>query len=464
MGWPFLIVSWPSLAIIFFWSFFAFGWQYYWGLGETGMGHPVSWAFYLVNFVFFIGISHAGALVSAVLRITHARWGTPFGRAAEAVTVFALAAGPTNILFDLGRSIRFYWVAIHAQFKSPLIWDFTCIMTYFVVSDIFLYVLMVPDIALLRDRFPVGDGSIPFDSTGCIHAQFKSPLIWDFTCIMTYFVVSNIFLYVLMVPDIALLRDRMPGRRWFYKPLSLGWTGTEKQWLSLGKVIGFLCIAVIPIAVSVHTVVSWVFGMQTQPMWHSSIFAPYFVTGAIFSGIATIIIVTIALRKVYHLEQYMKPYHLNNLGLLLLVFTLLWFYFTFTEHLVAVYGGDSFELAVFWSKFTGKYAPLFWTMVTLCFVIPFPILVFRRTVPGLLIASISIVIGMWLERFLIIIPLLLSAPPPLSPRRLHAFMGGMVHDRRPLCGFHSCFRPFLQIFPCNFYLGNGKGRSRKRKK
>ena len=136
-GWKFWAAVIP-LATIFLWSFFAFGWQYHWGLGETGMGHPVSWAFYLVNFVFFIGISHAGALVSAVLRITRAGWGTPFGRAAEAVTVFALAAGPTNILFDLGRSIRFYWVALHAQFKSPLLWDFTCIMTYFTVSVIFL--------------------------------------------------------------------------------------------------------------------------------------------------------------------------------------------------------------------------------------------------------------------------------------------------------------------------------------
>jgi molybdopterin-containing oxidoreductase family membrane subunit len=109
------------------WSVFAFVWQFYWGLGQTGMGHPVSWALYLVNFVFFIGISHAGALVSAVLRITHARWGTPFGRAAEAVTVFALAAGPTNILFDLGRSYLFYWSP--PQFNSPLVWDFTCITT-----------------------------------------------------------------------------------------------------------------------------------------------------------------------------------------------------------------------------------------------------------------------------------------------------------------------------------------------
>jgi len=389
-GWLFWLVT-TLLSAIVLWSIFAFSWQYYWGLGETGMGHPVSWAFYLVNFVFFIGISHAGALVSAVLRITHARWGTPFGRAAEAVTVFALAAGPTNILFDLGRSIRFYWVAIHAQFKSPL--------------------------------------------------------IWDFTCIMTYFVVSNIFLYVLMVPDIALLRDRMPGRRWLYKPLSLGWAGTEKQWLSLGKVIGFLCIAVIPIAVSVHTVVSWVFGMQTQPMWHSSIFAPYFVTGAIFSGIATIIIVTIALRKVYHLEQYMTPYHLNNLGLLLLVFTLLWFYFTFTEYLVAGYGGDSFELAVFWSKLTGKYAPLFWTMVTLCLVIPLPILIFKRTIPGLLISSISIVIGMWLERFLIIIP---SFCQPRLPYLRGAYTPSWVEWSMTaglFAGFSLAFVLFSKFFP-----------------
>ncbi len=390
MRWPFFITA-GLLSAIVLWSVFAFSWQYYWGLGETGMGHPVSWAFYLINFVFFIGISHAGALVSAVLRITHARWGTPFGRAAEAVTVFALAAGPTNILFDLGRSIRFYWVAIHAQFKSPL--------------------------------------------------------LWDFTCIMTYFIVSNIFLYVLMIPDIGFLRDRFPGRRWLYKPLSMEWAGTERQWRSLGKVIGFLCVAVIPIAVSVHTVVSWVFGMQTQPMWHSSIFAPYFVTGAIYSGIAAIIIVTVVLRKVYHLEEYLKPYHFNKMGLLLLTFTLLWAYFTFAEHLTAVYGGDSFELAVFWSKVTGKFAPLFWIMIVLCFVVPFPILVFKRTIPGLLISSIAVIIGMWLERFLIIIP---SFTQPRLPYARGAYMPSWVEwsMMAGLCaGFTLAFVLFSKFFP-----------------
>ncbi len=389
-GWPFWVTVIP-LSLIFLWSFFAFGWQYRKGLGVTGMGHPMSWTLYLVNFVFFIGISHAGALVSAVLRITHARWGTPFGRAAEAVTVFALAAGPTNILFDLGRSVRFYWVALHAQFKSPL--------------------------------------------------------LWDFTCILTYFVVSNVFLYILMVPDIALLRDLFPKRRWIYQFLSLGWKGTKNQWHILARAIGVLCIAVIPIAVSVHTVVSWVFGMQTQPMWHSTIFAPYFVTGAIFSGIAAILIVTIVLRKVYHLENYLTPFHFNNMGLLLLTFTLLWAYFTFVEHLVVAYGGGSHELVVLWSKLTGRYAPFFWTMVILCFVIPFPILALKRSIPGLLISSICIVIGMWIERYTIIIPSL-SEPRLFYSRG--AYMPTWVEWSMTVglfAGFTLAFVIFSKFFP-----------------
>jgi molybdopterin-containing oxidoreductase family membrane subunit len=367
-GWPFWITVIP-LSIIFLWSFFAFGWQYVWGLGVTGMGHPMSWTLYLVNFVFFIGISHAGTLISAILRITDAGWRTPITRAAETVTVFALAAGPTNILFDLGRSARFYWVGLHAQFKSPLLWDFTCIMTYFVTSVVFLYVLMIPDIAILRDRFP--------------------------------------------------------GRRWFYNILSLGWNGTERQERILKKVSAFLCIAVIPIAVSVHTVVSWVFGMQTQPMWHSTIFGPYFVAGAIYSGIATIIIVAAILRRVYRLEHYLRPIHFNNLGLLLLTMTLLWFYFTFAEYLTTLYGGGTHELAVFWVKITGKYSMLFWLMVFLCFVIPFPILALKRTrtILGTSIASISVLIGMWLERYLIIIPTLAE---PRLPYGRGAYMPSWV--------------------------------------
>jgi molybdopterin-containing oxidoreductase family membrane subunit len=390
IGWPFWITVF-LLGIPFLWSFFTFGWQYAHGLGVTGMGHPASWALYLVNFVFFIGISHAGALVSSVLRITHARWGTPFGRIAEAVTVFALAAGPTNILFDLGRSVRFYWVALHGQFKSPLLWDFTCIMTYLTVSTLFLYILMIPDIGLLRDSFP--------------------------------------------------------RRRWLYEFLSFGWKGSERQWQRLRKGIGILCVAVIPVAVSVHTVVSWVFGLQKQPMWHSTIFAPYFVTGAIFSGIATIIIVSIVMRRVYHLEGFLKPENFNNLGLLLLTFTLLWAYFTFVEHLVVGYGGGPEEHAVLWSKLSGRYAPLFWAMVVLCFVIPFPLLVFKRSVPGLFIASVAVVIGMWLERYTIIIPSLVE---PRLPYARGAYAPTWVEWSMTaglVSGFALAFVLFSKLFP-----------------
>ncbi len=348
-GWPFLTAT-GILSAVVLWSVFAFCWQYYWGLGETGMGHPVSWSFYLINFVFFIGISHAGTLISAILRITRAGWRTPITRAAEVVTVFALAAGPTNILFDLGRSALAHWVAIHAQFESPL--------------------------------------------------------LWDFTCIMTYFVTSVLFLYVLMIPDIAILRDHLDKRKWLYRTLALGWNGTPRQERIFNKLIAFLCVAVIPIAVSVHTVVSWVFGMQMKPMWHSTIFGPYFVVGAIYSGIATIIIVAALLRKIYHLEHYLQPIHFNNMGLLLLTMTLLWFYFTLADNLTTVYGGDAAELAVFWARFSGKYSPFFWTMVFLCFVIPLPMLALKRTrtILGTSIVSGCVLVGMWLERFLIIIP------------------------------------------------------------
>jgi Ni/Fe-hydrogenase subunit HybB-like protein len=391
-GRPFWLTTIP-LSVIVLWSIFVFGWQYYWGLGETGMGHPVSWAFYLINFVFFIGISHAGTLISAILRITHAGWRTPITRAAEVVTVFALAAGPTNILFDLGRSIKFHWVALHANFISPLLWDFTCIMTYFI------------------------------------------------TCVL--------FLYVLMIPDIALLRDRFPRRRWLYKPLSLGWTGTEKQERILNKVSTFLCIAVIPVAVSVHTVVSWVFGMQTQPMWHSTIFGPYFVAGAIYSGIAMIILVAAILRRVYHLEDYLQPIHFNNLGLLLLTMTLLWFYFTLAEYLTTIYGSGEAEVAVFWTKFTGKYSTLFWAMVLLCFVIPFLILAFKqtRTIVGTSIASASVLAGMWLERYLIIVPTLTE---PRLPYARGSYVPSWVEwsMMAGLCaGFTLAIILFSKIFP-----------------
>jgi molybdopterin-containing oxidoreductase family membrane subunit len=168
-----------------------------------------------------------------------------------------------------------------------------------------------------------------------------------------------------------------------------------------------MAVLVIPIAVSVHTVVSWVFAMTVQPMWHSTIFGPYFVVGAIFSGIAALILAMAVVRRAYRLEAWLKPVHFNNLGVLLLVMSLLWFYFTFAEFLTTYYGGEPTHMVVFLSKTEGRFSPLFWTMVTTCFVIPFALLANRRTrgtVWGTVVASISVEAGMWLERFLIVVP------------------------------------------------------------
>ncbi len=249
------------------------------------------------------------------------------------------------------------------------------------------------------------------------HGNFSSPLLWDVASVSMYLTASIIYLYLPLIPDIAILRDHLGKRRRFYSLLALGWTGTDRQQRLLNRAIAAMAVIVIPIAVSVHTVVSWVFAMTVQPMWHSTIFGPYFVVGAIFSGIAAIIIAMAVIRRAYHLEAYLKPIHFNNLGILLLVMALLWFYFTFAEFLTTYYGADPAHMTVFRSKTEGQFSPLFWFMIFSCFVVPFLLLANRRTrgtVWGTVAASISIEVGMWLERFLIVVPSLSHPRLPLA--------------------------------------------------
>lgn len=333
------------------WGAYAYWTQFQLGLGVTGLNQPVSWGFYITNFVFFIGISHAGTLISAILRLCQAEWRRPITRMAEVITVMVLAIGGANILVDLGRPDR--------------------------LLNIFWY------------------------------GRYQSPLLWDATSITAYFTASTVYLWLPMIPDIAILRERTTGlRHFFYQVLAIGWQGNKKQIRALNRGILVMSILVIPIAVSVHTVVSFVFSMTLQPMWHSTIFGPYFVVGAIFSGIAALIIAMLILRKVYHLEAYLKEVHFYNLGSLLLAMTMLWTYFTFAEHLTGFYGGEPDEMKVFWAKFSGPYAPYFWGMIVCNLVIPFAMLSSRKTyvLPKTLIASIAICIGMWLERFIIVVP------------------------------------------------------------
>ena len=346
----------------------AFVYQVDRGLGVAGLNWPVYWAFYITNFVFWIGISHAGTLISAILRLANATWRRPVTRCAEVITVFALLIGALFPIIHLGRPWLFFWL-------------------------------------------------IPYPSERLIWPNFRSPLVWDFFAIATYLTGSTIFLLLPIIPDWALVRDKAEGwRRRLYVVLALGWRGTPRQWARLESAMHIMAIVIIPVAVSVHTIVSWDFAMAPVPMWHSTIFGPYFVTGAIFSGIAALLIAMAFLRKLLHLEEYLRPIHFDNLGKLLLMMSLLWFYFVFAEHLTTWYGNETSEMAVFWTHVRGGYAPLFWAMVICNFVIPFPLLAIKRlrTITGTVVASLAVVIGMWLERFLIIVPSLAHKYLPYS--------------------------------------------------
>jgi Ni/Fe-hydrogenase subunit HybB-like protein len=346
----------------------AFAWQVYGGIGVAGIRRPVFWGFYITNFVFWIGLSHAGTLISAILRLANATWRRPVTRCAEVITVFALSIGATFPVIHLGRPWLAFWL-------------------------------------------------FPYPSERGIWPNIRSPLLWDFFAINTYLLGSVTFLLLPMIPDMALIRDRATGlRKKVYSVVSIGWRGTPKQWHRLESAMQIMAVAVIPVAVSVHSIVSWDFAMAPVPAWHSTIFAPYFVCGAIFSGIAALIIAMALLRKFLHLEEYLLRIHFENLGKLLLVMSLLWFYFVFAERLTIWYGNEPSEMTVFWVTQTGSFSPLFWLMVICNFVIPFPILAIKklRTITGCVIASIGVVIGMWLERFLIIVPSLSHKYLPYS--------------------------------------------------
>ena len=250
---------------------------------------------------------------------------------------------------------------------------------------------------------------VPYPNSRYLWPNFQSPLMWDFIAINTYLTGSVTYLYLPMIPDMAVARDKATGwRKKMYRTLALGWRGTEREWVRLEKAISIMALIIIPVAVSVHTIVSWDFAMTVMPMWRSTIFGPYFVVGAIFSGIAALLIAMVLIRKYFKLEYYLLPIHFDNLAKMLFAMSLLWFYFTFTEFLVTWYGNEAAEMPVFWSKISGRFAPLFWLMVVCNFVIPFPILAIKklRTIPAIFFASCCILAGMWLERFLIIVPTL----------------------------------------------------------
>ncbi len=342
------------------WAFVAWCYQIFGGFGHTGIRRPTYWGFYIINFVFWIGISHAGTLISAILRLTGANWRKPVTRAAEAITVFCLMIGGMFPLIHIGRVWLFYWM-------------------------------------------------FPYPNERLLWPNFRSPLFWDLTAILTYLSGSLIYLYLPLIPDLAEMACRSAGfKRRVYRLLSLGWTGADRQWQALERAMKLMSIVILAIAVSVHSVVAYDFSMSVAPTWHNTIFAPYFVVGAIFSGIAALVLVMAALRKLMRLEEYLREIHFVNLGKLLILMSLVWLYFTFSEHLTTWYGNLPGEIRVFNIREHGLYGFLFWTMVACNFAIPFVLLGISRlrSISTIAISSFAVLIGMWIERFLIVVPTL----------------------------------------------------------
>ena len=345
------------LAAVLLFGVYAFWTQVQNGLGVAGYSHPALWGVYITNFVFWVGIAHSGTLISAVLFLFRARWRTAVARAAETMTVFAVMTAGLFPIIHIGRPWFFYWL-------------------------------------------------IPYPNERQLWVNFRSPLVWDVFAITTYLTVSAMFLYIGLVPDIAAARDHVKDwRRRVYRVLALGWQGSNRQWRHYGSLYGFFAALATPLVVSVHSVVSWDFAMSILPGWHSTIFAPYFVAGAILSGVAMVITILIPLRKWLGLEEYIRIWHFENLAKLLIVTSLIVGYAYLTEYFIAWYSNNPFEQGTFLDRMFGAYAPFAWMML-LCNA-AIPLLLFakklRTNLAVLFTVSIFVNIGMWLERYVIIV-------------------------------------------------------------
>ncbi len=345
------------LLVVIAWGAYAYTTQLRYGLLMTGMRDQVSWGFYIFNFVFWIGVSHVGALISAILRLTHAGWRTPITRIGELVTVAALMVGASMIVIDLGRPDRVLNLLFFGRFQSPLVWDVVGVTTYLIGSFTYLYLPSIPDLALMRDRL------------GQEASAFKRK-------VLTFFAV--------------------------------GWKGTDAQKSRLDNANRIMTVMIIPVAISVHTVVSFVFAMTLRPGWDATSLAPNFVIGALFSGIGAVIIVMAVFRKFYHLEEYITKRHFRNMSYLLIVLLFAYFYFVFTEYLTVGYKFRLEEKHLFNLLLLGKNAIWFWIFFLSGLVIPAVLLLYQKgpTIARIVTAGVLVNIGMWIKRFVIIIPTL----------------------------------------------------------
>ncbi|HSO50218.1 MAG TPA: NrfD/PsrC family molybdoenzyme membrane anchor subunit [Acidimicrobiia bacterium] len=354
------------------------------GLYVTGMRDRISWGLYIAAFVFFAGISMAGTLISAILRASHATWRTPITRIAESITVMALVVSALFVLVDMGKPVRLFQMWPNGNWQSPLMWDMMAITVYLTCSVVYLLVPMIPDLAFFQDR----------------------------------------------------LRGRVPRlHSRVYETLSFGWEGNPVQRRALAKSVAILMVLIIPVAVSVHTVLSLVFSTTTRVSWNSTAFGFFFVFGAIFSGLAVLIIIFAVVRKRFHLEEYITERHFTYLGYLLATAGMVMIYANATEFITKGYHASADDLFAFRELFVTDLAPLFWFYFFGGLVLPVLIVAFKRTrtITGLVIGSSFAIVAMFVERYFIVVggmrvPLMPYEPSSYAPTWVEwaLIVGGMA--------------------------------------
>jgi molybdopterin-containing oxidoreductase family membrane subunit len=328
------------------------------GVGIWGINVPVAWGFAIINFVWWIGIGHAGTLISAVLLLLNQEWRTSINRFAEAMTLFAVACAGMFPLLHMGRPWLGYWL-------------------------------------------------MPYPNTMGLWPQFRSPLVWDVFAVSTYATVSMLFWYVGLIPDLATMRDRSRSLlgRFAYGILAVGWRGSCAHWHRYETAYLLLAGLSTPLVLSVHTVVSFDFSIAVIPGWHATIFPPYFVAGAIYAGFAMVLILAIPLRQIYGLQQFVTLRHLQNMAKILLATGLIVGYGYVTEAFFAWYSGSGFEEYMMLNRMTGPYAPVYWALI-FCNIVTIQLLWFRRVRSNpllLFLISLVVSVGMWLERYVIVV-------------------------------------------------------------
>ncbi|HKS21687.1 MAG TPA: NrfD/PsrC family molybdoenzyme membrane anchor subunit [Thermoanaerobaculia bacterium] len=367
------------------------------GVGLWGINHPVGWGFDIVNFVWWIGIGHAGTLISAILLLLRQEWRTSINRFAEAMTLFAVAAAGLYPALHTGRPWYDYWL-------------------------------------------------FPYPNTMVLWPQFRSPLMWDVFAVSTYATVSLLFWFVGLIPDLATLRDRASGRvaRTIYGALALGWRGSAKHWYRYETAYLLLAGLSTPLVLSVHTIVSFDFAVSQIPGWHATFFPPYFVAGAVYAGFAMVLTLAIPARKIFKLEDFITMRHLENMGKVMLATGMIVFYSYVIEAFFAFYSGNTFERFMWTNRAFGPYKHMYVALL-ICNGLAPQLVWFKRirTSPlGLFITAMFVNVGMWLERFVII-------PTSLSRDFLPSSWGmyhGSIWDWAMYLGSMGLFLFLLALF------------------